>query len=43
MNANSGSELREVFAGTAWQAGMIKSLLGNAGIEAFLKMKSWEL
>jgi hypothetical protein len=26
----------EVFAGTAWQAGMVKSLLENAEIEAFL-------
>lgn len=27
----------EVFDGTAWQAGMVKSLLENAEIEAFLK------
>jgi len=27
----------EVYAGTAWQAGMVKSLLENAEIEAFLK------
>jgi hypothetical protein len=27
----------EIFAGTAWQAGMVKSLLENAGIYAFLK------
>ncbi len=26
-----------VFAGTIWQAEMVKSLLGNAGIEAFIK------
>jgi len=25
-----------VFTGTAWQAGMVKSLLENAGIEAFV-------
>lgn len=25
-----------VFVGTAWQAGMVKSLLEDAGIEAFL-------
>jgi hypothetical protein len=24
-----------VFTGIAWQAGMVKSLLGNAGIEAY--------
>ena len=27
----------EVFSGTAWQAGMVKSLLENAEIEAFIK------
>ena len=26
-----------VFAGTIWQAEMVKSLLGNAGIEAYIK------
>jgi hypothetical protein len=26
-----------IFAGTPWQAGMVKSLLENAGIYAFLK------
>ena len=26
----------EIFAGTEWQAGMVKSLLENADIEAFL-------
>jgi hypothetical protein len=26
----------EIFAGTPWQAGMVKSLLENAEIEAFL-------
>jgi len=26
-----------VFAGTAWQAGMVKSLLENAGVSAFTK------
>jgi len=29
--------LIEVFAGTTWQAGMVKSLLENAGIEVFVK------
>ena len=35
----SNDEIRpvEVFAGTPWEAGMIKSLLENAEIEAFLK------
>jgi hypothetical protein len=27
----------EVFAGTAWETAMVKSLLENADIEAFLK------
>ncbi len=27
----------EVFAGSAWQAGLVKSLLEDAGIRAFLK------
>ena len=27
----------EVFAGTPWQAGMVKSLLEDAGIVAFIK------
>ncbi len=31
------TKLIEIFAGTAWQAGMVKSLLENEGIEAFLK------
>lgn len=30
-------ELVEVFAGTTWQAEMVKSLLADAGIDAFLK------
>jgi len=29
-------ELIEIFAGTMWQAGMVKSLLENAEIEAYL-------
>jgi hypothetical protein len=31
------SRLIEIFAGTAWEAGLIKSLLENAKIQAFLK------
>jgi len=27
----------EIFAGTAWQAGMVKSLLENAAVNSFLK------
>lgn len=27
----------EVFDGTAWQAGIVKSLLDDAGIESFIK------
>lgn len=37
MKTKEETSLVEVFAGTMWQAGMIKSLLENAGIEAFLK------
>lgn len=29
--------LIEIFAGTAWEAGLVKSLLENAEIQAFLK------
>ena len=37
MKMISNIEPVEVFAGTAWQAGMVKSLLENEEIEAFLK------
>lgn len=37
MKTDEEIEPVEVFAGTAWQAGMVKSLLENAEIEAFLK------
>jgi hypothetical protein len=37
MNAGKNAEPVEVFAGTAVQATMLKSLLENAEIEAFLK------
>jgi hypothetical protein len=37
MKTDKGIELVEIFAGTTWQAGMVKSLLENAEIEAFLK------
>ncbi len=30
-------KLIEIFAGTTWQAGMVKSLLEDAGIKAFMK------
>lgn len=36
MNLTHQSEPIEVFAGTAWHAGLLKSLLENAEIEAFL-------
>lgn len=29
-------ELREVYSGTAWQAGLLKSVLEDAGLVAFL-------
>lgn len=37
MNTQDSSRLTEVYDGTAWQAGMVKSLLNDAGIEAFIK------
>jgi hypothetical protein len=37
MNTDKKIEPVEVFAGTTWQAAMVKSLLENAQIEAFLK------
>lgn len=36
MNPDNNNEPVEVFAGTAWHAGLLKSLLENAEIEAFL-------
>ncbi|MBE0663373.1 MAG: DUF2007 domain-containing protein [Bacteroidales bacterium] len=37
MPPKHNSELVEVFAGTTWQAEMVKSLLENAEINAFVK------
>ena len=37
MKKDNGNEFVEVFDGTAWQAGMVKSLLENEEIETFLK------
>lgn len=37
MNTPENNEPVEVFAGTSWQSEMVKSLLENAGIEAFVK------
>ena len=36
MEDNNEIKLVEIFAGTPWQAGMVKSLLENAEIEAFM-------
>lgn len=36
MNPDKYIEPVEVFAGTTWQAGLVKSLLENAEIDAFL-------
>jgi hypothetical protein len=36
MNTNKENEPVEIFAGTTWQAEMVKSLLANADIEAFV-------
>tara|TARA_R110002050_G_scaffold84491_1_gene180353 strand:- start:218 stop:352 length:135 start_codon:yes stop_codon:yes gene_type:complete len=44
MKTNQENRLIEIYMGTAWQTGMIKSLLENEGIEAFLKgctMRFW--
>ena len=37
MNTSNENEPVVVFAGNTWQAGLLKSLLENAEIEAFLK------
>jgi hypothetical protein len=37
MKTNEEIEPVEIFSGTTWQAGMVKSLLEDAEIEAFLK------
>ncbi len=37
MSMNKEDEPVKIFSGTAWQAGLVKSLLENAEIEAFLK------
>lgn len=36
MNAKQKDDPVEVFSGTAWQAGMVRSILENAEIEAFI-------
>lgn len=36
MSTNQEIKPTVVFTGTAWQAGMVKSLLEDAGIEAFI-------
>lgn len=37
METDDTTRLVEVYDGTAWQAGIVKSLLDDAGIEAFIK------
>ena len=37
MKTKNVPELAEVFDGTAWQAGMVKSLLENSEITTYLK------
>ncbi|OFX82819.1 MAG: hypothetical protein A2W99_14245 [Bacteroidetes bacterium GWF2_33_16] len=37
MNPQKNNDPVEVFAGTPWQVGMVKSLLENAEIETFVK------
>jgi hypothetical protein len=37
MKTNQEDRLIEIYMGTDWQAGMVKSLLENEGIEAFMK------
>lgn len=36
MDPNPHIKAIVIFTGTTWQAGMVKSLLGDAGIEAYL-------
>ncbi|MCX6270745.1 MAG: DUF2007-related protein [Bacteroidetes bacterium] len=36
MKGNNETKPIEVFAGTPWQAGMVKTLLEDSGIEAFI-------
>jgi len=36
MNTENHNEPVEVYAGTAWQAGLLKSILEDAEIEAFI-------
>jgi hypothetical protein len=36
MKDHDGSKMIEIFAGTPWQAGMVKTLLEDAGIHAFM-------
>jgi hypothetical protein len=37
MVSNKDIKLIEVFSGTAWEAGVVKSLLENAEIQVYLK------
>ena len=37
MSRKKHFDLIEVFDGTPWQAGMVKSMLEDSGIQAFLK------
>ncbi len=37
MKPKKQSELAEVYSGSPWQVEMVRSLLENAGIQAFLK------
>lgn len=37
MKENDQLYMVEVFAGNSWEAGLVKSLLLNAGIECYLK------
>ncbi len=37
METEDTTKLVEVYDGTAWQAGIVKSMLDDAGIEAFIK------
>ncbi len=37
MNESKQTRMVEVFAGTAWEAALVKSLMDNAEIRAFMK------
>ncbi len=41
MDSKDDLTLVEVFAGTMWEAGLVKSMLEDAGIQTFFKDDKW--